>query len=53
VYEKKIRICLNKNSSEDSASIIADLIIERQHEKMESRKNFSKNQNRESEEEKW
>jgi hypothetical protein len=53
VYEKKIRLCLNKNSNEDSASIIADLIIERQHEKMESRKNFSKNQNRESEEEKW
>ena len=53
VYEKKIRLCLNRNSNEDAASIIADLIIDRQLEKMESRKKFSKNQNRESEEEKW
>ena len=53
VYEKKIRLYLNKNTDADSAAIIADLIIERQLEKIESRKKFSKNQNLESEEEKW
>jgi hypothetical protein len=53
VYEKKIRLYLNKNTNADSAAIIADLIIERQLEKMESRKKFSENQSRESEEEKW
>jgi hypothetical protein len=53
VYEKKIRFYLNKNTDADSAAIIADLIIERQLEKMESRKKFSENQSRESEEEKW
>ncbi len=53
VDEKKIRIFLNENTSEDSACIIADLIIERQLKKIESRKLFSKNKNNESEEEKW
>ena len=53
VYEKKIRLYLEKKSNEDSAAILADLIIERQLEKMESRRKFSENENRESEEEKW
>ena len=53
VYEKKIRLYLNKNTDADSAAIIADLIIERQLEKIESRRKFSENENRESEEEKW
>jgi hypothetical protein len=53
VYEKKIRLYLEKKSNEDSAAILADLIIERQLEKIESRRKFSENENRESEEEKW
>jgi hypothetical protein len=53
VYEKKIRIHLDKNTQEDSAAILADLIIERQLEKMESRKKFSENKNEECDEEKW
>ena len=53
VYEKKIRIYLSKNRQEDSAAILADLIIERQLEKMESRKKFSENKNEECDEEKW
>ena len=53
VYEKKIRLYLSKNRQEDSAAILADLIIERQLEKMESRKKFSENKNEECDEEKW
>ena len=53
VYEKKIRLYLSKNRQEDSAAILADLIIERQLEKMESRKKFSENKNKECDEEKW
>jgi hypothetical protein len=53
VYEKKIRLYLDKNTDEDSAAIIADLIIERQLEKMESRKKFSQNKDQPSDEEKW
>ena len=53
VYEKKIRIHLDKNTQEDSAAILADLIIEKQLEKMESRKKFSENKNEECDEEKW
>jgi hypothetical protein len=53
VYEKKIRLYLNEKLSEDSASIIADLIIERQLEKRESRKKFRSHTNQESDEEKW
>jgi len=51
--EKKIRLYLNENISEDAASILADLIIERQLQKIESRRYFSKNNNDESDEEKW
>jgi hypothetical protein len=52
VNEKKIRDLLNENDSKDAASVIADLIIERQLQKIESRKNYrSKNDN--SNEERW
>ena len=40
VDEKKIRIYLKENKNLDSASILADMIIERQHQKMKSRKQF-------------
>lgn len=53
VYEKKIKLYLETKSNEDSAAILADLIIERQLEKMESRKKFSENQDQKSDEEKW
>jgi hypothetical protein len=52
VNEKKIRDLLNENDSKDAASVIADLVIERQLQKIESRKNYrSKNDN--SNEERW
>lgn len=52
VNEKKIRLHLNENADKDSASILAGLIIQRQMEKIESRKKFYK-KNEEDEEEKW
>jgi hypothetical protein len=52
VNEKKIRDLLNENASKDAASVIANLIIERQLQKIESRKNYRpKNDN--SNEERW
>jgi aspartate oxidase len=53
VDEKKIRSYLKQNTNEDSASVLADLIIERQLQKVESRKHFRKENNQESDEEKW
>ncbi len=53
VYEKKIRLYLNKNSDIDSATILADLVIERQLEKLKSRKEFRQNKNQPGDEEKW
>ncbi len=53
VDEKKIRLYLNQNTNEDSASLLADLIIERQLQKIESKKQFRRNKNHESDEEKW
>lgn len=40
VDEKKIRTYLKENKDLDSASILADMIIERQQQKMKSRKQF-------------
>jgi hypothetical protein len=53
VSEKKIRVYLNEKSKEDSASVLADLIIERQLQKIESRKKFRSKNNNENDEEKW
>ena len=53
VNEKKIRFFLAKNTSEDSASIIADLIIERQLQKAASRDLFPKNDDLDCDEERW
>ena len=52
VSENKIRSCLQNNTDKLSADIIADLIIERQLQKIKSRKAFSKNDTF-SDEEKW
>ena len=38
VSEKKIRIALDENKDKDSAEIIADLIIERQQQKIKTRR---------------
>ena len=52
VSEPKMRAVLQHKEGEDSAGYIADLIIERQLQKIESRKKFS-NKKDISEEEKW
>ena len=52
INEKKIRLYLNENSDKDSASVLADLIIERQIQKIETRKKFSK-KNQIEDDEKW
>ncbi|MGN6340582.1 MAG: hypothetical protein ACTHML_06465 [Ginsengibacter sp.] len=52
VSENKIRSCLQNDTDKLSAVIIADLIIERQLQKIKSRKAFSKNDTF-SDEEKW
>ena len=40
VSEAKVRKLIEENEGEDAATIIADLILERQKEKMESRKKY-------------
>lgn len=51
VDENKMRHLLNTKQGENAAGLIADLIIERQLQKIESRNNFNKQQD--SDEEKW
>jgi hypothetical protein len=53
ISEKKIRTFLDQNTERDSATILANLIIERQLEKAESRQHFSNKSNPKSDEEKW
>ena len=53
VNEKKIRHYLNEKPHEDAASVLADLIIERQLQKMDTRKKFRTNPGKDSAEEKW
>lgn len=52
VNEKKMRNILDKNEGENASELIAELIIERQLQKIESRKKFS-NDGNEDEKEKW
>lgn len=52
VSEKKLKALLSQNNQADAGRIIADLIIERQLQKVELRKKFRK-QDDISEEEKW
>lgn len=51
VFERKIRDSLNANGN--SAEIIADLIIERQLQKVAHRKTFTTNSRQQNDEEKW
>lgn len=53
VNEKKIRLYLNEKTNEDSANVLADLIIERQLQKIESRKKFRSKTSGENDEERW
>jgi len=52
VNESKMRQLLDQREGENAASLIADLIIERQLQKIESRKKFSSN-NSIPDDEKW
>jgi hypothetical protein len=53
VNEKKIRLYLEENSDKDAASVLADLIIERQLQKIESRKKYTYKNNADGHDEKW
>ena len=53
VSENKIRSCLQNDTDKLSADIIADLIIERQLQKIKSRQVFSSKNDMFSDEEKW
>lgn len=52
VDENKMRFILDQNEGENAADLIADLIIERQLQKIESRKKF-RNDGNIDEDEKW
>jgi hypothetical protein len=53
VNEKKLKHLLKENIDEDAGLIIADLIIERQLQKIKSRQQFRERDNNISDEEKW
>lgn len=53
VNETRLKKILQENPGEDSGRIIADLIIERQLQKIKSRKWFSQRDNNIDENEKW
>jgi hypothetical protein len=53
INETKLRKILNENPSQDAGNMIADLIIERQLQKIKSRQQFSQRDNNISGEEKW
>lgn len=53
VNENKIRFYLNQKTNEDAASVLADLVIERQLEKIKSRETFKSTNKNKTDEEKW
>ena len=53
VSENKLRNLLKENQNEDAGNTIAELIIERQLQKIKTRKEFSREKNGDSHEEKW
>jgi len=53
VNEEKLMLLLKENQGKDTGLIIADLIIERQLQKIKSRKEFRRDENNISDEEKW
>lgn len=53
VNERKLKFLLKENVGEDAALIMADLIIERQSQKIASRRQTKTNDENISDEEKW
>lgn len=53
VNEQKLKNLLQRNPEEDAGNIIADLIIERQQQKIKTRELFSTRDNNFEDEEKW
>lgn len=53
IDEKHLKNLLNENKTTDAAEIIADLIIDRQLQKIKSRRQFNQRDNNISEEDKW
>ena len=53
VNERKLKYLLQENVGEDAAVIITDLIIERQLEKIKSRREFTRQDDDIDEEDKW
>ncbi len=53
VSEAKLRLLLKENPGTDAGLIITDLVIERQAQKIKSRREFRQRDNDISEEEKW
>jgi hypothetical protein len=53
VNESKLKQVLKENPTEDAGKIIAALLIERQLQKVNTRKQFKNKDNNFSEEEKW
>ena len=53
VSEKKLRMLLANNADKNAGDIIADLIIERQLQKIAARKTFKTNADNIPEDEKW
>lgn len=53
VDEKKLKALLRENPDKDAGNLIASLIIERQVQKIETRKQFSRDDDRANDEERW
>lgn len=53
VHEEKLKRLLQEYPGEDAAVIIADLIVERQLQKIKTRREFNQRDNNISEDEKW
>lgn len=53
IDEKKLRMLLQQNPDEDAATIITDLMIERQLQKMKSREQFRQKDDEIAEEDRW
>jgi hypothetical protein len=53
ISEKKIRECLAVNAGQDAAPLIAQLIIERQEQKIKSRQQYTRRDQSIDEEDAW
>lgn len=53
ISEPKLKSLLNQNRGTDAGFIIADMMIERQEQKIKSRQQFSQRDNNISDEERW